>query len=146
MTLQVECVSVCAKQSKNKEQRYVHGSLLFTTWPARASPESAERLAGAQPNLPGLYPSGEACPLRLESGGFFPSSTAHRPVASAAASRPCVRAVCGGLLLFLPLSQRQRGHRQGLAVEFPLSPAAVGLLTSTYLLSFAAMQVPVGVL
>jgi len=33
-----------------------------------------------------------------------------------------------------------------LAAEFSLSPADVGLLTSMYLLSFAAMQVPVGVL
>jgi MFS family permease len=32
-----------------------------------------------------------------------------------------------------------------LAAEFALSPADVGLLTSMYLLSFAAMQVPVGV-
>ena len=32
-----------------------------------------------------------------------------------------------------------------LAAEFSLSPADVGLLTSLYLLSFAAMQVPVGV-
>ena len=32
-----------------------------------------------------------------------------------------------------------------LAAEFSLSPADVGLLTSMYLLSFAAMQVPVGV-
>ena len=32
-----------------------------------------------------------------------------------------------------------------LAAEFSLSPANVGLLTSLYLLSFAAMQVPVGV-
>ncbi|MEK7751212.1 MAG: MFS transporter, partial [Acidobacteriota bacterium] len=33
-----------------------------------------------------------------------------------------------------------------LAAEFSLSPADVGLLTSLYLLSFAAMQAPVGVL
>lgn len=32
-----------------------------------------------------------------------------------------------------------------LAAEFSLSPADIGLLTSMYLLSFAAMQVPVGV-
>ncbi|MDP1909028.1 MAG: hypothetical protein Q8K85_12065 [Hyphomicrobium sp.] len=33
-----------------------------------------------------------------------------------------------------------------LALEFSLSPADVGLLTSMYLLSFAAMQLPVGVI
>lgn len=26
-----------ARQGKNKQQRYAHGPLLFTTWPARAS-------------------------------------------------------------------------------------------------------------
>ena len=93
--------------------------------PAQKPPSPSPGAEGAPVNTAGA-PADLALPTRLLITVFLPFA--------------------GGFFLSFLFRSVNALIAKDLAGEFGLSPADIGLLTSTYLLAFAAMQVPVGVL